>query len=138
MRLSKKSLSLAVGTVIIVALALVYSVNLLAAIRRDLVYEELQRVAGKDVAFDEFEVTLLTGLGFSARNFRIGDSPIFAATPLLRAQELRMGVSLLSLMLGISDHHQRRRCDEYLFLARQAETARGTAQSTLLGFQEGA
>jgi len=100
MRLSKKSISLAVGTVIIVALALVYSVNLLAAIRRDLVYEELQKVAGKDVAFDEFEVTLLTGLGFSARNFRIGDSPIFAATPLLQAQELRMGVSLLSLMLG--------------------------------------
>ena len=100
MRLSKKSISLAVGTVILAALALVYSVNLLAAIRRDLVYEELQRVAGKDVAFDEFEVTLLTGLGFSARNFRIADSPVFAATPLLRAKELRMGVSLLSLMLG--------------------------------------
>jgi hypothetical protein len=100
MRLSKKSISLAVGTAILATLALVYSVNLLAAIRRDLVHEELQRVAGKDVAFDEFEVTLLTGLGFSARNFRVADSPVFAATPLLRAKELRMGVSLLSLMLG--------------------------------------
>ena len=100
MRLSKKSISLAAGTLIIAILALVYSVNLLAAIRRDLVYEELQRLAGKDVAFDAFEVTLLTGLGFSARNFRIADSPIFAATPLLRAKELRMGVSVLSLMLG--------------------------------------
>ncbi|HUC96919.1 MAG TPA: DUF748 domain-containing protein, partial [Candidatus Polarisedimenticolaceae bacterium] len=98
--MSKKSISLALGAVIIAALALVYSVNLLAAIRRDLVYEELQRVAGKDVAFDAFEVTLLTGLGFSAKNFRIADSPVFAATPLLQAKELRMGVSLLSLMLG--------------------------------------
>ena len=100
MRLSKKSISLALGTVILAAIALVYCVNLLVASRRDLVYEELQRVSGKDVAFDEFEVTLLTGLGFSAKQFRIADSPVFAATPLIRAKELRMGVSLLSLMLG--------------------------------------
>ena len=100
MRLSKKSISLAVGTVILAAIALVYCVNLLVASRRDLVYEELQRVSGKDVAFDEFEVTLLTGLGFSAKQFRIADSPVFAATPLIRAKELRMGLSLLSLMLG--------------------------------------
>ncbi len=100
MRLTKKSISLAAGTVILAAIALVYCVNLLVASRRDLVYEELQRVAGKDVAFDEFEVTLLTGLGFSAKQFRIADSPVFAATPLIRAKELRMGVSLLSLMLG--------------------------------------
>jgi uncharacterized protein involved in outer membrane biogenesis len=100
MRLSKKSISLALGAVIFAAVALVYCVNLLVATRRDLVYEELQRFAGKDVAFDEFEVTLLTGLGFSAKEFRIADSPVFAATPLLRAKELRMGVSLLSLMLG--------------------------------------
>jgi uncharacterized protein involved in outer membrane biogenesis len=100
MRLSKKSISLTLGAVIFAAVALVYCVNLLVATRRDLVYEELQRFAGKDVAFDEFEVTLLTGLGFSAKEFRIADSPVFAATPLLRAKELRMGVSLLSLMLG--------------------------------------
>jgi uncharacterized protein involved in outer membrane biogenesis len=100
MKLSKKAISIAVGTVILAILALVYSVNLLADIRRDLVYEEIQKVAGKDVAFDEFEVTLLTGLGFSAKEFRIADNPVFAATPLLRAKELRMGVSLLSLMLG--------------------------------------
>ncbi|HKX50326.1 MAG TPA: AsmA-like C-terminal region-containing protein, partial [Candidatus Binatia bacterium] len=98
--MSKKSISLALGAVIFAAVALVYCVNLLVATRRDLVYEELQRFAGKDVAFDEFEVTLLTGLGFSAKEFRIADSPVFAATPLLRAKELRMGVSLLSLMLG--------------------------------------
>src|SRR5688572_33153494 len=96
MRFSKKSISLALGAVIFAAVALVYCVNLLVASRRDLVYEELQRVAGKDVAFDKFEVTLLTGLGFSAKQFRIADSPVFAATPLIRAKELRMGVSLLS------------------------------------------
>lgn len=100
MKLSKKSISIAVGTIILAALALVYSVNLLAHIRRDLVYEEIQKVVGKDIAFDEFEVTLLTGLGFSAKEFRIADNSVFAATPLLRAKELRMGVSLFSLMLG--------------------------------------
>src|SRR5918993_6109080 len=100
MKLSKKSVSLALGTVILATVALVYSVNLLADIRRDLVYEEIQKFVGKDVAFDDFEVTLLSGLGFSAKEFRIADSPVFAATPLVRAKELRMGVSLLSLLLG--------------------------------------
>jgi hypothetical protein len=100
MKLSKKSVSLALGTVILAIVALVYSVNLLADIRRDLVYEEIQKFVGQDVAFDDFEVTLLSGLGFSAKEFRIADSPIFAATPLVRAKELRMGVSLLSLLLG--------------------------------------
>jgi AsmA-like C-terminal region/Domain of Unknown Function (DUF748) len=100
MKLSKKSISSAVGTVILAAIALVYSVNLLADIKRDLVYEEIQKVVGKDVAFDEFDVTLLTGLGFSAKEFRIADNPVFAATPLVRAKELRMGVSLLSLLVG--------------------------------------
>jgi AsmA-like C-terminal region/Domain of Unknown Function (DUF748) len=100
MKLSRKSISLAAGTVILGALALVYSVNLLADIRRDLVFEEIQKVVGKEVAFDDFDVTLLTGFGFSAKEFRIADSPLFAATPLVRAKELRMGVSLLSLLLG--------------------------------------
>src|ERR671915_945249 len=100
MKLSKKSISSAVGAVILAAIALVYSVNLLADIKRDLVYEEIQKVVGKDVAFDEFDVTLLTGLGFSAKEFRIADNPVFAATPLLRAAELRMGVSLLQLLAG--------------------------------------
>ena len=57
MRLSKKSISLAVGTVILAAIALVYCVNLLVASRRDLVDEELQRVSGEVVACDEVEVT---------------------------------------------------------------------------------
>ena len=100
MKLSKKTVSLALGTVILALVAFIYSVNLLADIRRDLVSEEIQKFVGKEVAFDDFEVTFLSGLGFSAKEFRIADSPIFAATPLVRAKELRMGVSLLSLLLG--------------------------------------
>ena len=100
MKLSKKPVSVALGAVILATVAVVYSVNLLADIRRDLVYEEIQKFVGKDVAFDDFEVTLLSGLGFSAKEFRIADSPVFAATPLVRAKELRMGVSLLSLLWG--------------------------------------
>jgi hypothetical protein len=100
MKFSKKSASLALGTLILAIVALVYSVNLLADIRRDLVYEEIQKFVGKGVAFDDFEVTFLSGLGFSAKEFRIADNPVFAATPLVRAKELRMGVSLFSLLLG--------------------------------------
>src|SRR5439155_1211999 len=46
------------------------------------------------------EASLLGGFGFTAREFRIADNPRFAATPLLHATELKLGVSLLELLLG--------------------------------------
>src|SRR4029450_14089294 len=46
------------------------------------------------------EASLWGGLGFSAKEFRIADDPRFAATPVIRAQELRLGASLLPLLLG--------------------------------------
>jgi hypothetical protein len=100
MNFVKKTILAAAGAAILFALLLVYSLNVLADSQRDLVYQEIQKVLGNDVAFDDFDVTLLTGPGFSAKEFRIADNPIFAATPLVRARELRMGVSLLQLLLG--------------------------------------
>ncbi|MEX0805471.1 MAG: AsmA-like C-terminal region-containing protein [Candidatus Binatia bacterium] len=100
MKFLRKLFPIALGAILLSAIILGYSLNILADNKRDLVYQEIQQVLGKDVAFDDFDVTLWTGLGFSAKEFRVADRPIFAATPLLRAKELRMGVSLLQLLLG--------------------------------------
>ena len=74
--------------------------NSLAAKNREQVLQELQRFLGKDATFDRLEASLWGGLAFSAREFRIADDPHFAATPVVRAQELRLGVSFFPLLLG--------------------------------------
>jgi len=74
--------------------------NSLAAKNREQVLQELQRFLGKEATFDRLEASLWGGLGFSAKEFRIADDPHFAATPVVHAQELRLGVSLLPLLLG--------------------------------------
>ena len=79
---------------------LIHSFNTLAGNNREQVQQELQKLLGKDVAFDRLEATLWGGIGFSAREFRIADDPRFAATPFLHAKELRLGVSLWQLLLG--------------------------------------
>src|SRR4029077_4653106 len=67
---------------------------------REQVHQELQRFLGKDATFDQLEASVWGGLGFSAQEFRIADNPRFAATPLVRAKELKWGVMLLQLPLG--------------------------------------
>jgi AsmA-like C-terminal region/AsmA family len=74
--------------------------NSLAAKNREQVLQELQRFLGKEATFDRLEASLWGGLGFSAKEFRIADDPHFAATPVVHAQEMRLGVSLLPLLLG--------------------------------------
>ena len=80
--------------------AFIQTFNTLAAKNREQVHQELQRFLGKDATFDRLEASLWGGLGFSAKEFRVADDPRFAATPVIRAQELRLGVSLLPLLLG--------------------------------------
>ena len=67
---------------------------------RDLVQQEIQRLLGKDVAFDRLEASVWGGLGFSAKEFRITDDRRFAATPFVHANELRLGISLWQLLHG--------------------------------------
>jgi hypothetical protein len=76
------------------------SLNTLAGQSRQQVHQELQKLLGKDATFDGLEISLSRGLGFSAKEFRIADNPRFAATPLIRAKELRLGISLTQLLLG--------------------------------------
>jgi uncharacterized protein involved in outer membrane biogenesis len=81
-------------------LVLIQSFKDLAEKNREQVHQELQRFLGKDATFDRLEASLWGGIGFSAEEFRIADNPRFAATPIVRAKELKLGVSLIQLVLG--------------------------------------
>jgi hypothetical protein len=100
MQMSGKNLLLILAALAAAAFLLVQSLNILAGQNREQVHQELQKLLGKDATFDGLEVSLFTGLGFSAKDFRIADNPRFAATPLVRAKELRLGVSLTQLLFG--------------------------------------
>ena len=74
--------------------------NTLAGSNREQVHQELQKLLGKDATFEGLEASLWGGLGLSAKEFRVADNPRFAATPIVRAEELKLGVSLMPLLLG--------------------------------------
>jgi hypothetical protein len=100
MRKSRKFLLFFLIASAAAVVAFIQTFNILAAKNREQVHQELQRFLGKDATFDRLEASLWGGLGFSAKEFRIADDPRFAATPVIRAQELRLGVSLLPLLIG--------------------------------------
>ncbi|MGE5220261.1 MAG: AsmA-like C-terminal region-containing protein [Chloroflexota bacterium] len=96
---SLRRLLLVILIVSVVAVAaLVESFNVLATRHRDQVRQELQKVLGQDVRFASLEIRLFGRPGFVARDFRIADDPRFAATPLLRASQLVLGVSVWDLL----------------------------------------
>ena len=100
MRISKKRILLGLAALIAILALLVEAFNSLASRNREQVQQELQKVLGKDVTFDRLRVSLLGGLGFSAKGLRVSDDPRFAATPLVQANELILGVSFWNLLLG--------------------------------------
>jgi AsmA-like C-terminal region/AsmA family len=95
-----KRLGLALLVFAVGILAVIQSLNTMASKNREPVHQELQKLLGTDASFDRLEANLWGGLGFSAREFRIADNPRFAATPLLHATELKLGVSWWQLLLG--------------------------------------
>ncbi len=97
MKNPRKVLALAAVVLAITAAGLVRALNVLLAENRDQVRQELQKVIGKDVSFASLEVVWLGRPGFVAREFRIADDSRFAATPLMRARELILGISLWNL-----------------------------------------
>ena len=100
MRQSHKFLLLFLIAFAVALGAFIHAFNTLAGKNREQVHQELQRFLGKDATFDRLEASVWGGLGFSAQEFRIADNPRFAATPLVRAKELKLGVSLFQLLLG--------------------------------------
>jgi AsmA-like C-terminal region/AsmA family len=100
MRISQKRILLGLAALVAILGILVQSFNSLASRNREQVQQELQKVLGKDVSFERLKVSLLGGFGFSAKGFRISDDPRFAATPLVQANDLILGVSFWDLLLG--------------------------------------
>jgi hypothetical protein len=100
MRISHKRLLFVLVAIAAGTFAFVQSVNILAMKNREQVYQELQKLLGTRASFETLEVHLWGGPGFSAQEFRIADNPRFAATPLLHATELKLGVSVWQLLLG--------------------------------------
>lgn len=95
----KLSLLLLIASIVTLS-AMVRSFKTLAEKNREQVHQELQRFLGKDATFDRLEASWWGELAFSAEEFRIADNPRFAATPVIRAKALKLGVSLLQLVFG--------------------------------------
>lgn len=72
----------------------------LADRHQDQVRQELRRLLGDSVRFDSLNVRLLWQPSFVVREFRIADDNRFAATPILKARELLLGISLSQLFAG--------------------------------------
>src|SRR4026207_2056529 len=85
---------------VIAAAALIQTFNVIAGKNREIVRQELQKVLGRDFNFTTLEVTLLSRPGFSVKMVRIADDTRVAATPIIQAKELILGVSLWNLLLG--------------------------------------
>ena len=100
MKSPRKFLLLTLLTLVALISVLVQSFNILASRHREQVQQELQKVLGQDVSFEALEVNLFGRPGFVAKEFRIADDPRFAATPVVRAKELILGVSVWNLFFG--------------------------------------
>jgi len=100
MRKSHKFVLLFLIAFTVTMIVSIQAFNTLASKNREQVHQELQRFLGKDATFDQLEASLWGGVGFSAREFRVADNPRFAATPAVRAKDLKLGVSLIQLLLG--------------------------------------
>ena len=98
MKSRRKLFAAAAVVIIIAAFGFARGVDYILAQNRDQVRQELQKVIGKDLSFAGLEAVWWGRPGFVAREFRILDDPHFAATPLVSAKELRLNVSLWSLL----------------------------------------
>ena len=100
MRTSLKFLLLLLIASLVTVMIFVQSFKNLAEKNREQLQQELQKFLGKEATFDRLEASLWGGIGFSAEEFRIADNPRFAATPIVRARELKLGLSFVQLVLG--------------------------------------
>ena len=86
---------------VIAMAALVQTFNVIAGKNRELVRQELQKVLGRDFNFDHLGSHAGSAGPVSRSTMvRMADDPRFAATPIIQAKELILGVSLWNLLLG--------------------------------------
>ena len=98
MKSLRKILVFTLAALAIVAGGLVLSIDIVANRQRESVQRELRKLLGKDVSFASLEVHLMGWPGFAAKDLRIDDDPRFAATPVIRARQLILGLSLRHLL----------------------------------------
>ena len=135
MGLSRKRILLALAVLAGCFGLLVQSFNILASRNREQVQQELQKLLGKDVTFEQLKVHIIGGFGFSAKEFRVADDPHFAATPLVQATELVLGVSPWNLLLGrIVVDSMTLKEPEFQIITNEA----GAVNLALLGTRKGA
>lgn len=79
---------------------LALSLNTLIDKNRERIQQEIQKALRRPLTFDELRLSLWGGPGLSAKNVRLAEDPRFAATPFLRAKELRMQLQWSQLLLG--------------------------------------
>ncbi len=100
MKNPRKTLFLIVLGLAVTDVVLLQSINFAAGRHLDSVQQELRQLLGLDVRFASLAVHLRGWPGFAAKELRIADDPRIAATPILRARELILGVKLWPLLLG--------------------------------------
>lgn len=100
MRISRKAVAVFLITAACVFALLVVSLNTLIGRNHDRIREEIQKALGRPLEFNQLQLSLWGGLGFSATDLRIAEDPRFAATPFIQTRELRMNVRWLPLLLG--------------------------------------
>jgi hypothetical protein len=100
MTILRKPVLLFLAFLVAAGVGVFLSLNLLAAKRSDEVRQELKNLLGDDVTFASVETGLWDGFGFTVKEFRVADNPLFAATPFVQARELRLGMSFWHLLRG--------------------------------------
>ncbi|MSP40190.1 MAG: AsmA family protein [Deltaproteobacteria bacterium] len=100
MKSPRKILVVTVGAAFMATAMLVMALNIFANRQRETVERELRKLLGKEVSFASLEVHLFGWPGFAANELRIDDDPRFAATPVIRARQLILGLSLRQLLWG--------------------------------------
>jgi uncharacterized protein involved in outer membrane biogenesis len=100
MRISRNRVVAVIALTAIAGAAVFYSLGVVVHNQRGQVEQELRKLLGNDASFAAVETSLWGGIGFTVKEFRVADNPEFAATPLVQARELTLGVSLWRLVLG--------------------------------------
>jgi hypothetical protein len=100
MKSPRKIFFVTVAALSVTAAIVIQSFNLAAGRHLESVQQELGRLLGRNIRFASLQVHLLGWPGFAAKELRIADDPRFAATPILRARELILGVQLWQLLFG--------------------------------------
>ena len=100
MKITPKRVFGALSLLALAAAVVFFSLNSIARKRRVEVQQELRQLLGEGATFESVDVGLWDGFAFTVKQFRIADDALFAATPLVQARELRLGMSVWHLLLG--------------------------------------